>query len=333
MDMMMSFMLGLPSNIDTDACDTKSPRNLSDSDFDAHTQVLPPSRSEDEPTKMLWFIVKERLMPNFSKVCQDALGFKEKTEEEIIELDQDIRKMHTTIPTILRTRALSDSIAEDPFLVMTRIYIEMIYLKSLCVLHRKYMARGVDYSTRCCVEAGRKMVSQFIDMYREFAPGGLLFNERWMLSNFTMNDFLLGVMVLCLVVHIRSKKGETALAIDVATESEVRALLHQSYGILMEKSSVSRDAQRVSHAVRLTLNGAKKATGAWSSAGSLPEAPNGGLVANGSKGMDQALWRYEDQQDDFQENFGQLDPFSFMGNDFERFDWTITDPSTFDLST
>ena len=145
MDMMMSFMLGLPSNIDADACDTKSPRNLSDSDFDADTQVLPPSRSEDDPTKMLWFIVKERLMPNFSKVCQDALGFKEKTEEEIIELDQDIRKMHTTIPTILRTRSLSDSIAEDPFLIMTRIYIEMIYLKSLCVLHRKYMARGVDY--------------------------------------------------------------------------------------------------------------------------------------------------------------------------------------------
>jgi hypothetical protein len=37
-------------------------------------------------------------------------------------------------------------------------------------------------------------------MYKEFSPGGQLHAQRWMLTNFTMNDFLLAIMVLCLVV-------------------------------------------------------------------------------------------------------------------------------------
>jgi hypothetical protein len=85
--------------------------------------------------------------------------------------------------------------------------------------------------------------------------------ERWMLGNFTMNDFLLGVMVLCLVVHIRWKRGSDNSAIDIATENEVLSLLEQSHTICVEKSTTCRDARRVSHAIQLTLNGAKSPNG------------------------------------------------------------------------
>jgi hypothetical protein len=64
MDLMISFQLGLPSNICLEDCDTKSPRNLLDSDFDADTQDLPASRSENEFRRLLWFIVKGRQMIN-----------------------------------------------------------------------------------------------------------------------------------------------------------------------------------------------------------------------------------------------------------------------------
>ena len=72
--------------------DTKSPRNLTDSDFDIDTQVLPVPRSENESTGILWFIVKDRLMVSFSKVCKDALSFHEKSEVEILQLDQETRQ-------------------------------------------------------------------------------------------------------------------------------------------------------------------------------------------------------------------------------------------------
>ena len=59
------------------------------------------------------------------------------------------------------------------------------------------MARGYEYSTRSCVEAGTSLVGQFLDMFEEFTAGGQLHMVRWMMNSFTVNDFLLGVMVLC----------------------------------------------------------------------------------------------------------------------------------------
>lgn len=49
-DMMTTFQLGLPSNIRLENCDTRSPRNILDSDFGPESTVLPPSRPESEST-------------------------------------------------------------------------------------------------------------------------------------------------------------------------------------------------------------------------------------------------------------------------------------------
>lgn len=169
-DLMVSFQLGLPSNICLENCDTKSPRNMADSDFDVDIDALPPSRSENDAIGLLWFIVKDRQMDSFYKVCRDALGFREKSHAQVLQLDGEIREMCTTIPSVLRTRPLADSIADPPFLIMTRIYVEFIYLKSLCVSHRKYMNRGNQFSTNSCKEVSQRLVRQFIEIYSSFHP-------------------------------------------------------------------------------------------------------------------------------------------------------------------
>lgn len=303
-DVMISFQLGLPSNIYPENCDTRPPRNLLDSDFDVDTQVLPASRSEDEHTKLLWFIFKDRQLFSVFKICQDALSFKEKSETEVLQLDEEVRQTHTTVPKILRIRSFSESITDDPFLIITRLYIEFIHLKSLCILHRKYMARGNIYSAKVCIESGRELVGQFIEMHKEISPGGRLYATRWMLTNFTMNDFLLGIMVLCLVVHTYRKGVLQPPVIDALIEDELLQLLRQSLDICVEKSPICKDAQRVSHALRLVLNGA-----------STTESQRGGInletlslqAANGH--AEEAL------------SFDITDPFTSMGNDFENLDW------------
>ncbi|KAH8700249.1 fungal-specific transcription factor domain-containing protein [Talaromyces proteolyticus] len=317
-DVMTAFQLGLPSNICLENCDTKSPRNLLDSDFDTDTQVLPPSRSENEATKLLWFVIKDRQLVSFSKVCQDALSFKENSESEILQLDEEVRQMHTTVPDILRTRPFSESIADESFLVMTRIYIEFIYLKSLCILHRKYMARGNAYSAKTCVEVGTQLVGQFIDMYKEISPGGRLHAERWMLTSFTMNDYLLGIMVLCLVVHTYRKGVLQPPVMDSSKEREILQLLEQSFDICMEKSSVCKDAKRVSHVVHLILN-----SNTASNPSALPHFDNTG------PGLGKGPISLEDEHSNKGIDtmaFDFLDPFSLVGNGFENLDWFSFDP-------
>ncbi len=334
-DLMISFQLGLPSNIRLENTDTRPPRNLLDSDFDEDTTELPPSRSESEPTRILWFIVKDRMMPGFSKVCQDALSFREKTEAEVLQLDNEINQMYTTIPDSLRTRPLSESIMDPPFVIMTRLYVDNIHLKSLLVLHRRYMARGIVSSTHSCVNAGKRLVSQFIDMYREFADGGQLFTERWMLTNFTMNDLLLGAMVLCLAVHTRRKSIlRTGISIiDDATEAELLELLEQSHIICLEKSDTSKDAQRVARAIGMIMdgvslsspqhNGLNHALTTTATASASGSNSQGGVdLTNLSlQPLDQP---YLPSVEDV--SFDTLDPFSFIGSDFDDVNWMVFEP-------
>lgn len=342
MDLMISFQFGLPGSIRFENCDTRSPGNLLDSDFDAETQVLPASRSESEATGLLWFIVKDRLLPSFGKVCENALSFREKSEAQIFALDQEVRHMHTTIPEVLRTRPLSESIADAPFLIMTRIYIEFIHLKSLCVLHRRYMARGNPTSTRSCFEAGSKLVSQFIDMYKEFSPGGQLHGERYLLTNFTLNDFMLGVMILCLVVHTSRKRRSPDSPIDSAAETQVLSLLEQSYAICVEKSDASRDARRVSQAIRLTLDGgtpphvSRSTAPRPSPASAVPSLGGVNSANSNDEAIDLAMLSLQPPQDYMQGDeaaFGMLDPFNFMGNSFEGMDLAMADSQIWDQDT
>ena len=312
-DVMTSFQLGFPSNICFENCDTKSPRNLLDSDFDIDTRILPASRPENEATKLLWFIVKDRQLISFSKVCQDALSFKEKSESNILQLDEEIRKMHVTVPDILRTRTFSESIADEPFLIITRIYIEFIYLKSLCILHRRCMVLGNAFSAKTCVEAGKQLVGQFIDMFKEFSPGGRLYAERWMLTSFIMNDFLLGIMVLCLVVHTYRKGVLQPPIMDFSSERELLQLLEQSFDICVEKSLVCKDARRVSHVVRLIL---KRSTA--SNMSTLPR------IADNEQGLDLGLSSLQEEYSNKEidaMSLDLIDPFVLMGNSFETLDW------------
>ncbi|KAL9036309.1 MAG: hypothetical protein Q9214_006196 [Letrouitia sp. 1 TL-2023] len=323
MDLMTSFELGLPSNICMENCDTKSPRNLLDSDFDEDTQELPISRSENEATRQLWFIVKDRMMVSFSKVCRDALSFYVKSEADVVQLDQEIRQMYETIPQVLRVRDMSESVTESPFIVFTRIYVEFIYLKCQCVLHRRYMARGNASSTACCINAGKRLVSQFIDISKEFSPGGQLYMQRWMLTNYTMNDFLLGVMVLCFTLYIGRNKHDQSLHIDTNTKQEILTLLESSHIILVDKSASCKDAHRVSHIVRLILDSAKKSPKPASNVESPP-----GVAKNLEIPQPQILGSHGSEPFS-----GPLEPLTFMNNPVGNIDWTMFDPEVLNQDT
>lgn len=316
MDLMISFQLGLPSNIRFEDCDTLPPRHLLDSDFDESCQILPPSRSEDESTQLLWYIVKERQMISFSKVCQDAFSFTEKSEVEIVALDKEIREMQDSIPSVLRANSSVDSISDPPFIIVTRLYVDFISLKSLCVLHRKYMARGNIWSTQCCVEAGTTLVRKLIDMFEKFQPGGKLASHRWMLTNFTVNDFLMGVMLLCLIVHTCWKKTFSDEIITAEIERTVLNLLEQSYKTCLIFEGQSRDVRIVKGAILHTLNRAK-----------IQQANNQEPISEIMDDQNNLLlppWYGYLQGDE--EAFGTLDPYNFNLDSADA-DWSFLDTS------
>ncbi|KEF52194.1 uncharacterized protein A1O9_11821 [Exophiala aquamarina CBS 119918] len=245
-DLMVAFQLGLPSLIPPDSWDTRSPRNLLDSDFDEDTTVLPPSRPETEPTQILYFIVKSRLMTAFGRICAHALSFRDCSRQEIMDLDAEVRSVHATVPEILRIKPLSQSFADPNYLIMVRLNCEFLYQKCLLVLHRKYMTQGGHpESSEAAIAAATTITTYMLDMYKEFKPGGQLHTDRWMLSSFVMNDFYLAAMMLCLSVSMwkKTNPGET-----VSDDEQIKArvdLLANAYVVCEESSANSIEAKRI----------------------------------------------------------------------------------------
>ena len=249
LDLLISFQLGLPSNIQYPTWDTRPPKNLQDSDFDEDTKELPPARPDSEVTNILFYIAKHRLMTVFEKILRHNLTLGTKVSTAVDELDTEIKETYSAFPEILHARPMADSIVDPPSLVVTRLCVSFIYQKSLCVLHRPYVSRGRVYSTQVRYDAAANIVRDFNDMYKEFLPGGQLETERWFMSNITWHDYLFGVIALCVVLCASSQ----GVAAPYAQLTETLQLLQRAQGICVEQSVRSKDSGRVRRVVNATL--------------------------------------------------------------------------------
>ena len=249
LDLLISFQLGLPSNIQFPTWDTRPPKNLQDSDFDEDTKELPPARPDSEPTDILFYIAKHRLMAVFEKVLRHSLSTRTNVSNDVDELDTELRNTYSSLPEILRPRPMTDSVVDSPSLIVTRLCVFFLFQKCLCVLHRPYITQGRAYSTQICCNAASNIVRYFNDTYEEFLPGGQLETERWFVSNITWHGYLLGVIALCLVL-CASSQDITATNIQSA---ETLQLLRRARDICVEQSWRSKDSGRVQKVVNATL--------------------------------------------------------------------------------
>ncbi|KFY36210.1 hypothetical protein V494_05224 [Pseudogymnoascus sp. VKM F-4513 (FW-928)] len=331
-DLMVSFQFGLPSCIPTDSWDTLPPRNLLDLDFDEGTSILPTSRPHTDPTPILYFVVKDALLGGFTKVCTYALSLKAKSQEEVLQLDSEIRQMYSTIPEGLRIRPMEQSPADPPSLIISRIYIEFLHQKSLCILHRRHMALGFDYSTKACVNAAMTIITYLVDLNKELHPGGQLHaDSSWAITSFNMNDFLLAVMILCLSLSKWKRQNPEQRAEEYPAIYSQLNLLRQAYTVCVEKSTVSKESRRVVSPVKSILSqfepGPPSHTAHTTESYSGPSDANGLLDTQPSLKTNGRVSLNGPQLASFvprepTTNLGEFNSFDDIFDDFENVDWT-----------
>lgn len=223
LDLLISFQLGLPNNVQFGSWDTRPPSNLKDEDFDEDSAVLPPPRPAHEPTKTTFYTAKHMLMTVFDKILKYALAAGSiRSEEELIALDAEgFQARYETLPAVLHYRSISTSLTDPAYIVITRKCIELLYQKCRCVLHRKHVTTGRLESIRVRFEAASQIVGAFFwEMYPELKPGGQFYDDRWLLGSITGNDYLLAVMVLCLLM-CQSRRA----AVPGLTQEELQSVL------------------------------------------------------------------------------------------------------------
>ena len=313
-DLMISFQMGLPSNVKNDQCDTEPPRNISDSEFDESTSILPPSRPMTEGTEFVYFSLKGKIMMIFGKIVDEVLSFKKISHATVMELDSELREHHATLPIYFKMKPMSQSFTDPSHLIMIRMNCELHFQKGLCVLHRKYLNQGSldPYSRTVCSTAAKEILKHQASLHHESLPGGQLYEDRWMLSSLTLTDFLLAAVVLCLDLS-ESCRQELSME-ERERVGEKYRMLQQSHAICNEQRSRSKEASRVSDAMATILNRIRRifpdGTGVLASTGSANKHPSHSMAEVTPQGYQVGL-----------ATSSIVDPFGNLIDGSEPLDW------------
>ena len=206
-DLLISFQFGLPAMIKTDVMDTQSPRNLYDDELHEDLKSLPPSRPSWEATPMTYMITKSKMTLLFGRVVERVQSVTDPPSyEETLKFDGDLRELRAQHPPLLRMRSFHESARDPANLIMQRFGLEMTYLRTLFVLHRRFVARGREiaryaYSRRTCLDASMELLQHQVTLHQEAQPGGRLRSVKWYISSLTTHDFLIAAMMVCLDLH------------------------------------------------------------------------------------------------------------------------------------
>lgn len=207
MDALISFHLGLPSMMPEGTCDTQIHQNIELSDFDPDSLEMPPSRPMSDHTTATYSIAKHPVLEMFRKIVAFTQSIQPHSYQDVLRLHDGLHNAYNSMPAILKSKPISRSLIDDTGLVMRRITIEMLYLKSLIILHRQHLAHHSNPVTapshRECIKAALTMLARQKELNGSTEHGGLLYNDRYLLNTLTVSDFIFASVVVCLDLTIR----------------------------------------------------------------------------------------------------------------------------------
>ena len=259
-DLQIACQFGVPTAIPYNSYDVAEPRDLLEEDLQEQATTLPPSRTPTESTKLTSFIIKHRIMDVLSEVYHLALSVRtdapQLDENTVERLDRELRLQHANIPDTYKITPVIMSAAAPDYVVMGRLVCEFLVQKSLCILHRRQMAKGNEASRSKCIAAASKIVYELTDFAANLKPGMPMQGRQWMLSSVIVNDFLLACMVLCMGVTMDDRSGSRkTLSTEKHRERQQQLdLLRRAASLCNELSVKSRGAGRVCEAINLLLS-------------------------------------------------------------------------------
>lgn len=213
-DVVFSHQVSLPSMIYDHDCDTQLPHNIFDEEFGPETKVLPPSRPDSEPTPVSYMIVKVKLCLELGNILQatNRVG-KQVAYDEILRFDARLRELREEHPPHLRMQSLEGS--NVPLtLIVARFNVDILYLKIMCLLHRKYLTRSREnpryaHSRRSAIESALEMLDHLQVLHRESQPHGRLRSIKWFVASIATKEFLLPAMLVMLDLHYDQQTENT----------------------------------------------------------------------------------------------------------------------------
>ncbi|KAE8349150.1 hypothetical protein BDV28DRAFT_152152 [Aspergillus coremiiformis] len=253
LDTLISFQVGLPRTVQDWQDDVELPRNICDEDFDEGTKHLPPSQPDSEFTTTSYVRAKSRIMAVFGEISDLAYSRRHVTFDETLEVDRRLEEVYGLVPLNFRIRPVDQSFTDPSDLILRRYTLELLYQKSRCVLHRRYLGEvhtdlRYAYSRWVCMSASKEILRHQADLHHETRPGGILYRNRQFPNSLQCVDYLLAAMIICL-----------ELSYDPPTELIPNGPNNEtSHQIFEQNRQRSTDAQKAYAALTIMLSRVKK---------------------------------------------------------------------------
>jgi hypothetical protein len=170
MDTLVSFAIGLPAQVRRIESDVRLPRNVFDADIYPSMTELPKERLGTEVTPASYYKAKARVCAVFAEAAELSQKITPPRYTTIVALEKRLEEAHDAIPEGMRVRSLEDSLMERPTLIMSRINVELLTLKTRIVLHRHYFTAGQSdpkyaVSRKICVESALEILKWNRDIF------------------------------------------------------------------------------------------------------------------------------------------------------------------------
>lgn len=130
--------------------------------------------------------------------------------EKLMELDRKLEEARAGVPPLLQMPDFSELVTEPAEQLMCRFNLDLLYLKTKIVLHRRYMEKpfaqltpeeqqiGIGSSRETCIDCALKVLGHHYTIYTASQPGGQLESVKWYMASISTHDFLLAAMIICL---------------------------------------------------------------------------------------------------------------------------------------
>lgn len=258
-ELLSTFHVELPGMIPNVDCDTLCPRNLNDTDFDETSITLPASRPDTDLTTMTYPIMKGRLCRISGKISTLASRLDLPDYSEVMGLDQQIVQVYTNVPPyFLQTSSLS--VTDTPDLIIKRLSLSLLFNKSRCMLHRRYLTEPkgngeFDFSKNVVIDTSMGILRLQALVHEAFLPGGPLCQDRWFLTALSMHDFLVAAMIVYLsLIQTLDKRSPRIWQSPLNDQQQYQInMLKQSHDIWSHTDNMSVEMKRASKLIAVLL--------------------------------------------------------------------------------
>lgn len=248
MDYFTSTQVGLPRIIKDSQCDARPPAHLLDDDITFEHDELPPERSLEDNTA-LSFIIHRHSIIKVAAEIYDSTEAGPPSSSTIAALTSKLEHAISVIPQRLKPQSFESSIADDPVIIMNRMFLDILVQKAIYTLHRQNFLKDKSndhYESQAkCIDAALIILDYLQKITEETEPGGLMFNIRWKLVSSLTHEFLQATMMLCFALSREKEATESTGGIE---------LLHRRSDILealaFAKGLWERNAERSTEAMR-----------------------------------------------------------------------------------